>query len=225
MKIDDVLQFLSELTINNNREWFAENKDRYDRLRLGFEQLGRDLILEISKFDDEIKHVEVKDCVFRIYRDTRFSHDKTPYKTHMGIFIATAGGRKSQRGGYYLHLDPAGSFVAAGVWCPDANLLKALRQSVYDNIEEMNEIRFNPDFAKYFNSFYEDDKLKTVPRGFPKDFADAELLKLKHYMVEYKLDKTILGADDFVARVGAILQCAYPLNQFLNYTVDEVANN
>jgi uncharacterized protein (TIGR02453 family) len=225
MKIDDVLQFLSELTINNNREWFAENKGRYDRLRLEFEQLGRDLILEISKFDDEIKHVEVKDCVFRIYRDTRFSHDKTPYKTHMGIFIATAGGRKSQRGGYYLHLDPAGSFVAAGVWCPDANLLKALRQSVYDNIEEMNEIRFNPDFAKYFSSFYEDDKLKTVPRGFPKDFADAELLKLKHYMVNYKLDEAILGSDDFVARVGAILRCAYPLNQFLNYTVDEVANN
>jgi len=225
MKIDDVLQFLSELTINNNREWFAENKVRYDRLRLEFEQLGRDLILEISKFDDEIKHVEVKDCVFRIYRDTRFSHDKTPYKTHMGIFIATAGGRKSQRGGYYLHLDPAGSFVAAGVWCPDANLLKALRQSVYDNIEEMNEIRFNPDFAKYFSSFYEDDKLKTVPRGFPKDFADAELLKLKHYMVNYKLDEGILGSDDFAARVGAILRYAYPLNQFLNYTVDEVANN
>ena len=225
MKIDDVLQFLSELTINNNREWFAENKVRYDRLRLEFEQLGRDLILEISKFDDEIKHVEVKDCVFRIYRDTRFSHDKTPYKTHMGIFIATAGGRKSQRGGYYLHLDPAGSFVATGVWCPDANLLKALRQSVYDNIEEMNEIRFNPDFAKYFSSFYEDDKLKTVPRGFPKDFADAELLKLKHYMVNYKLDEAILGSDDFVARVGAILRYAYPLNQFLNYTVDEVANN
>ncbi len=225
MKIDNVLQFLSELTINNNREWFAENKVRYDRLRLEFEQLGRDLILEISKFDDEIKHVEAKDCVFRIYRDTRFSHDKTPYKTHMGIFIASAGGRKSQRGGYYLHLDPAGSFMAAGVWCPDANLLKALRQSVYDNIEELNEIRFNPDFAKYFSSFFEDDKLKTVPRGFPKDFADAELLKLKHYMVNYKLDESILGSDDFVARVADILRCAYPLNQFLNYTVDEVANN
>lgn len=225
MKIDNVLQFLSELTINNNREWFAENKVRYDRLRLEFEQLGRDLILEISKFDDEIKHVEAKDCVFRIYRDTRFSHDKTPYKTHMGIFIASAGGRKSQRGGYYLHLDPAGSFMAAGVWCPDANLLKALRQSVYDNIDELNEIRFNPDFAKYFSSFFEDDKLKTVPRGFPKDFADAELLKLKHYMVNYKLDESILGSDDFVARVADILRCAYPLNQFLNYTVDEVANN
>ncbi len=225
MNINNVLQFLSELKINNNREWFAENKAQYDHLRLEFEQLGRDLILEISKFDDEIKHVEVKDCVFRIYRDTRFSHDKTPYKTHMGVFIATAGGRKSQRGGYYLHLDPAGSFVAAGVWCPDTNLLKALRQSVYDNIEELNEIRFNPDFAQYFSSFYEDDKLKTVPRGFPKDFADAELLKLKHYMVEYKLDEAIVGADDFVARIGEILRCAYPLNQFLNYTVDEVINN
>ncbi|MEI8085544.1 MAG: DUF2461 domain-containing protein, partial [Paludibacter sp.] len=105
MQINNLLQFLSELTINNNREWFAENKAWYDKVRAEFELLSKDLIVEISKFDEEIKHVEAKDCVFRIYRDTRFSHDKTPYKTHFGVFIATAGGRKSQRGGYYLHLD------------------------------------------------------------------------------------------------------------------------
>jgi TIGR02453 family protein len=221
MNIDNIIRFLSELKINNNREWFAENKAWYDQVRSEFDGLSKDLIVEISKFDEEIKHVEVKDCVFRIYRDTRFSHDKTPYKTHFGVFVATAGGRKSQRGGYYLHLDPAGSFVAVGVWCPEPNLLKALRQSVYDNIEELNEIRHNPEFSQYFNSFFDEDKLKTVPRGFPKDFPEAELLKLKHYMVEYKLDESILESTDFLPKVAAVLKSGYPLNQFLNYTVDE----
>ena len=222
MQIENILQFLRELKINNNREWFAENKKKYDEVRIIFEKICKDLILEISKFDEDIKHVEVKDCVFRIYRDTRFSNDKTPYKTHFGTFIASAGGRKSQRGGYYLHLDPAGCFVATGVWAPEPNFLKALRQSVFDNIDELNEIRNHPDFSRYFNSFFEEDKLKTVPRGFPKDFPDAELLKLKHYLVEYNLDDSILKSDNFVKSVAEIVKCAYPLNKFLNFTVDEI---
>jgi len=222
MDIQKTLQFLKELKINNNREWFAENKAWYESVKKDFENLSKELIVEISKFDEEIKHVEAKDCVFRIYKDIRFSHDKTPYKTHFGVFIATAGGRKSQRGGYYLHLDPDGCFVATGVWCPQPDLLKALRQSVFDNIDELNEIRHSASFSKYFNHFFDEDKLKTVPRGFPKDFPDAELLKLKHYMVEYKLDEKILAADDFVHQLAGVLKCAYPLNVFLNYTVDEV---
>ena len=221
MQIKNILQFLNELKINNNREWFAENKGWYDKVRLEFEQISKDLIVEISKFDDEIKHVEVKDCVFRIYRDTRFSHDKTPYKTHFGVYIATQGGRKSQRAGYYLHIDPAGCFVGAGVWCPESNLLKALRQSVYDNIEELNAIRSESNFAKYFTTFFEEDKLKTVPKGFPKDFPEAELLKLKHYLVEYKLDD-LIEEDQFVQKVAEVLKHVHPFNQFLNYTVDEV---
>ena len=112
--------------------------------------------------------------------------------------------------------------MGVGVWCPQPAVLKALRQSVYDNIEELNEIRQNPDFSQYFNSFFEEDKLKTVPRGFPKDFPDAELLKLKHYLVEYKLNDSLLGATDFLPQIAEILKCAYPLNLFLNYTVDEV---
>ena len=140
MTIHYLLDFLSDLAKNNNREWFAENKNRYDICKTYFENISKQLILEIAAFDEDIKHVEAKDCVFRIYRDTRFSHDKTPYKTHFGVFIASAGGRKSQRGGYYFHIDPAGCFLGAGVWCPPPPLLKALRQSVYENIDELEEI-------------------------------------------------------------------------------------
>jgi len=222
MHTEDIINFLKELNENNNREWFAENKSLYENVKSKFEEISRLLISEIAIFDDDIKNVDVKDCVFRIYRDIRFSPDKTPYKTHFGVYIASAGGRKSQRGGYYLHLDPAGSFISVGVWCPPANILKALRQSVYDNIEELNEIRNNAAFNTYFNTFYEEDKLKNVPAGFPRDFPEAELLKLKHYMVDYKLDDKIMNAPDFVLQLAQIARAGYPLNKFLNYTVDEV---
>lgn len=197
------------------------NKDRYESTKAGFEKISNELILEISKFDDEIKHVNSKDCIFRIYRDTRFSSDKTPYKTHYGVFIAAAGGRKSIRGGYYIHLEPQESFIAAGVWCPPPELLKHLRQSIYDNIDEFKEIIHQRGFKAYFRDFYQDDKLKTAPKGFPKDFPEIEYLKLKHYMVEYKPDDSILQAENFPAKVAEILKNAYPLNRFLNYTVDE----
>jgi uncharacterized protein (TIGR02453 family) len=222
MNLLSIVDFLKELNVNNNREWFAENKNRYTDLKIYFEDICKDLILKIAEFDDDIKNVDVKDCVFRIYKDVRFSHDKTPYKTHFGVYIASAGGRKSQRGGYYLHIDPAGSFVAVGVWFPPSNILKALRQSVYDNIEELQEIINKDDFKNNFGNFYEEDKLKKIPTGFPKDFEYAELLKLKHYMVDYKLDNETLGSNNFTQRIAAIVKKGYPLNKFLNYTVDEL---
>ena len=222
MHTEDIINFLKELNENNNREWFAQNKSRYEKVKSKFEEISRLLISEISIFDNDIKNVDVKDCVFRIYRDIRFSTDKTPYKTHFGVYIASAGGRKSHRGGYYLHLDPAGCFIAVGVWCPPPNILKALRQSVCDNIDELNEIRNEASFNTYFKTFFEEDKLKNVPAGFPRDFPDAELLKLKHYMVDHKLNDDILNAPNLVSRLGEIARAGYPLNKFLNYTVDEV---
>lgn len=222
MQAIEILRFLSALSENNNREWFTDNKSWFDRCKKDFDIISTELISKIAEFDEDIKNVNASECVFRIYRDVRFSHDKTPYKTHFGVFVASAGGRKSQRGGYYLHLDPAGCFVGVGVWCPQPNLLKALRQSVYDNIDELNEIRTEMNFASKFDTFYQEDKLKTVPAGFPKDFPDAELLKLKHYLVEYKFDSKLLEKENFVDEVVSIFKTAYPFNKFLNYTVDEV---
>lgn len=222
MRIQDILSFLSDLKENNHREWFALQKERYEMSRRDFEQISDQLILEISRFDDEVKHLTAKDCVFRIYRDTRFAADKTPYKTHFGVFIAAGGGRKSERGGYYLHLEPEKSFVAVGVWCPPPPLLKALRQSIYENIDELKEIMAAPSFSKYFSHFYDEEKLTKAPKGFPAEFPDVELLKLKHYMVEFSLSDSILSSEHFVSEVAKIMQSAYPLNRFLNYTVDEV---
>lgn len=221
MNVQNILTFLTEIKSNNNREWFAEHKAWYEQVKSDFEQISNSLIAEIAQFDADIKNVQAKDCLFRIYRDTRF-HDKTPYKTHMGVFIASQGGRKSQRGGYYFHLDPEYCFLASGVWCPEPAMLKELRKTVYENITEFKEIINNKEFATYFKSFYEDGMLKTVPRGYPKDFPDAYYLKLKHYMVSYDLSESFLQQKDFVQKAGEIFKTSYALNQFLNYTVDEV---
>ncbi|MDR0810974.1 MAG: DUF2461 domain-containing protein [Paludibacter sp.] len=221
MQIDIILNFLKELSANNNREWFAANREQYDSARRIFEEISNKLIAGIGSFDKSIIQVEAKDCIFRIYRDIRFSHDKTPYKTHFGVYIAAHGGRKSPFGGYYLHLEPTGCFLGAGVWQPPPPTLKALRQAVYDNIDELNEIRAEKNFKRYFPAFFEEDKLKSVPAGFPKDFPDADLLKLKHYLVEYKIDDALLKSEKFCEQAIEIFRVAEPFNKFLNYTIEE----
>lgn len=220
MNGQSILSFLTDLIPNNNREWFAENKDRYDACRKDFELIGKRLIESIALFDESIKMVEAKDCIFRIYRDARFSKDKSPYKNHFGLFIAAKGGRKSIRGGYYFHLEPGNSFIATGVWCPQSDLLKMLRQAVFDNFDEFTEIMDEAEFKKMDPVFFNDDQLKTAPKGFPKDFEGIDFLRLKHYMLEKKLGD-IPSMDDMEEKVADLFRITYPMNRFLNYTVDE----
>ena len=220
--VKNILHFLSELKENNNRDWFAENKTWYEQVKAEFETIGVRLIAEISKFDEGIKHVEVKDCVFRIYRDVRFSHDKSPYKTHFGIYIASNGGRKSPRGGYYLHLDPDKCFFGCGVWMPQPDVLKALRHSIYDNIEEFNEIVENPEFKKVYPELNDEGKMKKIPLGFPADFPQADILKNKSFLVDCELTEKELNSDDFIVSLSKLVKIAQPFLSFLNYTVDEV---
>lgn len=135
-----ILQFLTELVANNNREWFAENKGKYELALNQFTEIVNTLIAQIGEFDASIRGMQAKDCIFRIYRDVRFSHDKSPYKNHFGAYISANGGRKSERAGYYIHFEPNASLLAGGLYCPTPPVLKAIRQSVFDNIEEYKEI-------------------------------------------------------------------------------------
>ena len=131
----ELFQFLSELRLHNNREWFQANKPRYDLLHRQFIEVVQELINRMTLFEPELAGLTPKDCIFRIYRDIRFSPDKTPYKTHFGAYIAAYGGRKSEYAGYYLHLEPGASMLAGGVWCPPPALLKLFRKDIYENIE------------------------------------------------------------------------------------------
>ena len=225
MDVQNILNFLAELSQHNDREWFAENRAWYEQSKSDFEKIVVRLIAEISQFDEEIKNVQLKECLFRIYRDTRF-HDKTPYKTHLGAYIASHGGRKSPRGGYYFHLEPGGNcFLAVGIWMPDPAMLKELRTAVYENIDEFKEIINEKSFkANFGDKFEEQDMLKTVPKGFPKDFEDIYFLKLKHYIVNKNLDEKFFEQKDYLSQIVKIFKAGYPMNRFLNYTVDEVLN-
>ena len=113
MQAKRILAFLTELTANNNRSWFLEHKKEYSECRVDFEARIAEAIARISEFDPEIAHLQVKDCVYRFNRDTRFSPDKSPYKNHLGAYIC-ARGKKALRGGYYLHLEPGNCLVAVG---------------------------------------------------------------------------------------------------------------
>lgn len=220
----NVVSFLEELKLNNNREWFAKHKDDYEKARVDFENFVSLFILKLAEFDKEISQVSVKECVYRIYRDLRFSQDKTPYKTHFAAYIAFPGGRKSGRGGYYLHIAPDGrSFFGAGVWAPEPPVLNALRYSIFEHYDEFEVIINKDSFRKiYGNSLYEEDKLKRLPVGFPGDFKNPELLKLKHYLVSINLsDKQVLEPD-FINHLVEIAAIATPFVQFLNYTIDEL---
>ena len=157
---EQIIEFLTELRSHNNREWFQDNKNRYDALRKVFIDEVQDLIGRISLFDPEVAGLEAKDCLFRIYRDIRFSPDKTPYKC------------------YYIHLEPGGCLLSGGVWCPPPALLKKLRQDIYDHIEEFTAIIEEPTFKKTF-PVLEGEMLKRMPAGYPMDSPYGYIMKHK----------------------------------------------
>lgn len=217
--MQEVLNFLSELRKNNNKEWFDQNRDRYQECRKKVLFLTELIIHEVGRFDPEVGAQNPKDCVFRIFRDVRFSVDKTPYKTNMGSFIVK-GGKKSFCAGYYLHIEPGASFVGGGSYCPPADALKAMRTEIFDNPEEFKQLIFKESFRKVYPALY-DDKLKTAPKGFPKDFPDIDLLKYKSFAFGENLDDSVVTSDAFVGRVVASMKELYPVNRFLNIALDK----
>lgn len=187
------LNFLNALKKNNTREWFEKHKADYLEAKAEFEAFIDELLKGIRKFDKEISpDLQAKDCVFRIYKDVRFSKDKSPYKTNMGASM-NPGGRKSLVAGYYFHLEPGGSFLAGGVYMPEPAMLQAIRQEIDYNPGPLNKILKSAAFKTYFKGLDEDDKLKTMPKGFDKAHPQAELLKNKHFVVShYFSDKELL---------------------------------
>ena len=215
----EVLNFLKDLSRNNNREWFQENKSRYEESHSKILVLTEVLNTELHKIDKTIPLMNPKDCLFRIFRDVRFSNDKSPYKTHFGIYI-TPGGRKSVKAGYYFHIEPNSSIIAGGLWCPEANILKAVRTEIHDSADEFKEIINNPDFKKDFTHL-EGEKLKTAPKGFEKDFPDINLLQYKSYTVSTSLSENQLLSADVIHQMIKVSSQLIKLNSFLNSAIDK----
>lgn len=210
-----ILGFLKDLKKNNNREWFHANKSSYDLAKKEFVSFVDLVIAEIRKFDADIPSMTASECMFRINRDIRFSHNKQPYKTNMGAFIAK-GGRKSPNAGYYIHLDPEESFLGGGIYMPEAPVLKRIREEVYHNVDEFKEIITSKEFKKYFGKLDFEQKLVRAPKGYDETWPDIDLLKFKSYVVFNGLSEKDLQKPDLLKHTIAVFKAQYPFNRFMN---------
>ena len=208
------LQFLRTLEKNNNREWFNENKTTYQEAQQDVISFVEKLIEEMSAFDEEIGKADAKKSLFRIYRDTRFSKDKSPYKTNFGASLGM--GKGSQKAGYYLHIEPGKSFLAGGIYMPESSVLKEIRKEISAFGEEFLAIVEKDEFRNYFRGLSVEDKLKKVPQGFEKDDKMAEFLKLKHYIVTHPVSDEQLLNENAAKEFAKIYKAMKPLNDFLN---------
>jgi uncharacterized protein (TIGR02453 family) len=216
----NILKFLELLKLNNNREWYHSNKELYEKAKTDFEDYTAFLIKEISSFDKNVGYLEPKDCIFRIFRDVRFSKDKTPYKPNFGAYIVE-GGKKSGHAGYYIHIQPGESFIAGGVYMPPSEILKSIRNGIYENIDEFIKIISTKSFIKYFGDV-SGEKTKNIPTGFEKEFAHAELLKFKSYNVIHYLDDKILTNESFDNYTLTLFKEMYRFNDFINNCITDL---
>lgn len=225
-----ILGFLRDIKANNNREWFHEHRDYYDAVRKEFESGVGALIARISTFDPTIAHVTVKDASYRFYRDTRFSPDKSPYKRHLGAYIA-AHGKKSFHGGYYIHLEPDNCFIACGAYCLPTNILTACRNEIMANTDAWLSAVENDSFLEFYGG--EDDatmdsskgfgleKLKTRPSGFPADYEYINYLRMKDYCCWHHVDNDFFGKANWLDDVEQMFKAAKPMLDFTNSVIDD----
>lgn len=212
------LDFLKALKKNNNRNWFEKNRSRYENANEDVRQLTDKLISELSKVNPKLKVLAPKDCLFRIYRDVRFSKDKSPYKINMGASF-NEGGKKAETAGLYFHVQPGNeSFIAGGRWEPSADHLKKIRQEIDYHTDEFVSILKNKTFKKYFPELG-DYKLSRAPKDYSPDHPHIGLLKYTSYIVWRKMKDSDLLSRSLVKKSGEIYKVMFPFLNFLNRAV------
>jgi uncharacterized protein (TIGR02453 family) len=217
--METTLDFLKKLKNNNNREWFDSNKTEYLASKEIFEEFVSELIKGINKFDKKVSlDLKPKDCTFRIYKDVRFSKDKTPYKNNMSASI-NPGGKKSNIPGYYFHLEPDACFLAGGVYMPMPDVLNAIRQEIDYNPLPLINILKSASFKKEFNGLDEEDKLKNPPKGFNKDHANSEILKNRHFIVSQKFENKVILKKDGLSKTLNSFKAMYPFLDYLRKAI------
>ena len=227
----DILEFLRLIRINNNREWFHSHKDLYLNAKEKFENVAQSLIVEVGKFDTSCRHLTLSDCIYRFYRDTRFSKDKTPYKTHFGVYICPKG-KKSLWAGYYLHIEPneiienfsantmpTHSILCAGAYIPDNQMLQTIREDIFTNGDEYLKCI---DKAKNFY-LCKEPSLKKLPKDIPTSKWD-EYIKLKSHLLEMDIDEDFLLQKDLVKRVAKEFKTCYDFISFINNSISYIGN-
>lgn len=219
MHTRDLIQFLSELSENNNRAWFVMNKPRYDILRAEFLELVTKLIADISKFDPAVAGCNPRKALFRINRDMRFSRDKSPYKTTFSAAITASGLKKPSQGGgpaYYFHIDASGTLlIAGGEYMPPPDRLKAIRQHVIADAGGFSKVLKNRRLKERYGDLQDEGKLTRPPKGFDADVPHIEYVKMKSFIVwtETNIKKAIPA--DLSKDIVAGFKDAFPLVAWL----------
>ncbi len=214
--IPKLFAFLRSLSANNNREWFKEHKSEYDTLRaLWLADLQR-MIDCMAAWEPGVARFSASQSAYRIYRDTRFSLDKTPYKVYFSASISPYG-RHMERAGFYLQMDirSGESGLYAGIWHPESVTLKKLRHAIVDNIEEFEDV------SDVSGAMWCGDCLKTAPQGWPKDHPNLEYLKMKDYGKWFPLDEDFFNDPLWPEKAADMFRSLKPFVDFLNYSIEE----
>ena len=214
--MEQIIKFLEQLAQNNHRDWFEAHKAQYKQADAAFKELAERFVAGLGTFDPEVRGLPVKECTYRIYRDTRFSPDKTPYKTHMGAYVCK-NGKKSGYAGYYLHLEPGRSILASGLHCPEPHVVRSVRDDIYARGDEFQKMIDNARKAEPRWELECDNALKKVPKGYPADFKYGDYLKLKDFCLIAPFDP---AGNDALDRALAIFKQCKPFNDLLNRSVD-----
>ena len=215
-----MIEFLTDLYQNNDRSWFETNKSHYKEVQAEFNVFADRLLAGIAGFDPSVQGLVLKDCTYRIYRDARFSRDKRPYKTHMGVYVCP-GGKKSGNGGYYFHVEPQTDggtpvyFMSTGIYMPESKVLKSVRDEIFDNSEEFLRLVGKAEGFK----LGEDNKLKRTPVGYPAGSPMDEYLKLKDVYLERYFDERTLLRDDLTEWAVGEFKKTYEFNCLMNKAV------
>ncbi len=220
MNTQSILDYLTALSMNNNREWYHANKDDYKNANAEFESLVQSLILEIGKFDGSVLHNNPKDLTFKIVRDTRFSHDKSPYNPAFRAHISSKG-KLPVPVGYYIMIKPGNqSFLGGGLFADmfkDAT--KMIRDYIVENGKKWETIIHEPEFEQYFT--VKGTALKNVPAGYEKEHPQAEYLKFKSWYLEYPIrDEEMKDAGEFCAKAAELFRMMKPFNDYLNKALE-----
>lgn len=202
--------FLNQLKVNNNREWFERNKDRYRSAHANMIEFMDAVISEMKKVDN-IETMSGKKSLFRIYRDVRFSKDKSPYKPFFGARMSRA--TKWLRGGHYIHIEPGNCFIAGGFFNPNSADLKLIREDIAHDSKPLREILSDSNFKKIWGTF-EGDAVKTAPRGFDKDHPDIDLIRFKQFHLSRHFDDNKVLDEDFIFE---IVKAFLVIRPYFNY--------
>ena len=208
---------MEDLAANNDRAWFEANRDRYKAVKSRMDAVAKDFIEAVAAFDPSVEGVQVKDATYRIYRDTRFTKDKSPYKTWFGVYVCPRG-KRSGLSGYYMHVEPDQNhyMLCTGAYCPTAGEIKSVREEIMTEGDAFVEtIRQAEGFDIDWSTAY-----KRMPQGWSAEDPHSEYYRLRNFLLVKLIDRDFVLSDDFISHAADQMSRTRPFNDTLNRAIE-----